>query len=77
MRLFNKEAKRGWSDPGSLVEEVGHKGEVQTFVALDHVLGSDKVFAPDLVGLVQHMPCTLVKITFLITINKSVSPSSS
>ena len=65
VRLFNKETKRGWSDPGSMVEEVGNKGEIQALIALDHVFGSDKVSAPDLVGLVQHLLCTLVKITFL------------
>ena len=45
----------GRVEGGVVVEEVGHEGEVESLLALHHVLGGDEGPALQLVGLVQHL----------------------
>ena len=44
----------GWVKGREVVEEIGHKSQVELLLTLDHVLGGDKGSALDLVSLIQH-----------------------
>ena len=47
------------------IEEVGHIGHVEALVALDDVLGTDKLSAANLSCLLQHLVGPKLEIVFL------------
>ena len=50
---------------GVHVEQVGHEGDVQLGVAADNVIRGHKHSTAHLVGLLQHVLCSLSQIPFL------------
>lgn len=44
------------------IEEIGNKGQVQPLVALHNILGADKLFATNLVCLLQHLSGSLSRV---------------
>ena len=55
----------GCLEGGVHVEQVGNVGEVETLVALDNVLGTDKLSASNLVSLLKHLLRTLFWVVLL------------
>ena len=67
----------GLVEGGVVVEEVGHERQVQLLVARHHVRGAHKAATPDLVRLLKHALCPLVRVAHLKGKNKNGSCVSS